>query len=92
MIQDIVAEAFKNYHEHVENRFGEIPVGEFLCVHDKTLQAPIGDDWKFTFVIESHIMKTASDCGAKCLKSVYGPKTAELQEMYDLKAKKSPNV
>lgn len=91
MIQDIIAQAFRNYHDHVEVRFGEISLGEYLCVHDKTLQAPLTDDWKITFVVESHVLKEPVDCGAKVLKSVYGPKTEEIQAMYDLRAKGKPN-
>lgn len=73
MFQDIIAQAFQNYHEHVAKRMSEIPTGAILCVHDETQAVP-KDDWKITFVIESHIIETVDSCDKKSRRTVYGPK------------------
>lgn len=91
MIQDIISQAMIAYHEHIEKRFEEIPVGEFLCVHDDVLNGDKLDPWKMTFVVESHIMAGMMDCDVKVRRTVFGPKTEEIQAAYALKVKVNPN-
>ena len=70
---DAIIKASIEYHDHVNKRLKVMSVGKTLCVHD-SVETNHPDDWKMTYVVESHIMDPSEDCDYPHRKTQFGPK------------------